>query len=109
MTSRVVLSILGAFSRSYQKEHIMIDNQRLHDLVGRAINDFGATYHSALVVLGDRLGLYRALAGSGGQTPAELAAATQTSERYILEWLNTQAAGGYVDFDPPTGRYSLSP
>ena len=62
MTSRVVLSILGAFSHTYPKEHCMIDNQRLHDLVGRAINDFGATYHSALVVLGDRLGLYRALA-----------------------------------------------
>jgi SAM-dependent methyltransferase len=89
----------------------MIDNQRLHELVGRAINDFGATYHSALVVLGDRLGLYQALAGNGGNgglTPAELARATQTNERYVLEWLNAQAAGGYVDFDPPTGRYSLS-
>ena len=80
----------------------MIDNQRLHDLVGRAINDFGATYHSALVVLGDRLGLYRALAGSGGLTPAELATATHTSERYVREWLNAQAAGGYIDFDPLT-------
>ena len=87
----------------------MIDNQRLEELVGRAINDFGATYHSALVVLGDRLGLYRALADRGAQTPAELAVATHTSERYVLEWLNAQAAGGYVDFDPLTGRYSLSP
>jgi SAM-dependent methyltransferase len=87
----------------------MIDNQRLHELVGRAINDFGATYHSALVVVGDRLGLYRALAGSGALTPAELAAATDTSERYVLEWLNAQAAGGYIDFDPLNDRYSLSP
>jgi 2-polyprenyl-3-methyl-5-hydroxy-6-metoxy-1,4-benzoquinol methylase len=111
MTSRVVLSILGAFSHSDPKEHFleMIDNNRLQELVGRAINDFGATYHSALVVLGDRLGLYRVLASSGALTPAELAAATGTSERYVLEWLNSQAAGGYIDFDPPTGRYSLSP
>jgi SAM-dependent methyltransferase len=87
----------------------MIDNQRLHELVGRAINDFGATYHSALVVLGDRLGLYRALAGSGGLTPAELAATTSTSERYVREWLNAQAAGGYIDFDPLSERYCLSP
>lgn len=87
----------------------MIDNQRLHDLVGRAINDFGATYHSALVVLGDQLGLYQALAGSGGLTPAGLANATHTSERYVREWLNAQAAGGYIDFDPLTERYSMSP
>jgi SAM-dependent methyltransferase len=87
----------------------VIDNQRLNDLVGRAINDFGATYHSALVVLGDRLGLYRALAASGALTPAELAAATSTSERYVREWLNAQAAGGYIDFDPGSNRYSLSP
>jgi SAM-dependent methyltransferase len=88
----------------------MIDNQRLHELVGRAINDFGATYHSALVVLGDRLGLYRALAErNGALTPAELAATTGTSERYVREWLNAQAAGGYIDFDPLTGRYCLSP
>ena len=87
----------------------MIDNLRMHDLVGRAINDFGATYHSALVVLGDRLGLYRALAGSGGLLPTELAAATNTSERYVREWLNAQAAGGYVEYDPASGRYSLPP
>src|SRR5579871_139169 len=87
----------------------MIDNQRLEALVGRAINDFGATYHSALVVLGDRLGLYRALAQYGAQSPAELAAATHTSERYVQEWLNAQAAGGYIDFDPLTACYSLSP
>ncbi|HEY1297702.1 MAG TPA: class I SAM-dependent methyltransferase [Chloroflexota bacterium] len=85
-----------------------IDNQRLHELVGRAINDFGATYHSALVVVGDRLGLYRALS-SGPLTSAELAGATQTSERYVREWLNAQAAGGYIDFDPLTNRYCLSP
>jgi hypothetical protein len=77
--------------------------------VGRAINDFGATYHSALVVLGDRLGLYRALAGVGDITSAELATATGTSERYVREWLNAQAAGGYIDFDPLTKRYHLSP
>jgi DNA-binding IclR family transcriptional regulator len=87
----------------------MIDNQRMHDLVGRAISDFGATYHSALVVVGDRLGLYSALAGNGGLTPADLADATNTSERYVREWLNAQAAGGYVEYDPESGRYTLPP
>jgi hypothetical protein len=53
--------------------------------------------------------LYGALAASDGLLPAELAAATNTSERYVREWLNAQAAGGYIDFEPQTGRYSLSP
>ena len=59
--------------------------------------------------MGDRLGLYRALAGAGALTPAELAARTGTTERYVREWLNAQAAGGYVDYHPAEGRYSLPP
>jgi len=58
--------------------------------------------------MGDKLGLYRALAGAGGVTPLELARRTGVSERYVREWLNAQAAGGYVDYDPATGTYSMS-
>jgi SAM-dependent methyltransferase len=87
----------------------MIDQEKLHALLGRAIGDFGGTFHAALVVTGDRLGLYKALAAAGPLTPAELAASTGTAERYVREWLNAQAAGGYVDYDPSSGRYQLSP
>ena len=86
-----------------------IDEERLQQLINRAIVDFGAANHAALVALGDRLGLYKALAGSGPLTSAELAAQTGTIERYVREWLNAQAAGGYVQYHPHDGRYSLSP
>ena len=68
--------------------------------VFRAVDEVGATLNAALVVMGDRLGLYRALAGAGPLTPAELAERTGTGERYVREWLNAQAAGGYVDVRP---------
>ena len=75
----------------------------LHQFVG----DLGATVQAAGVVLGDKLGLYRALADGGAATPAELAARTGTHERYVAEWLAGQAAGGYVTY--ADGVYSLSP
>jgi 2-polyprenyl-3-methyl-5-hydroxy-6-metoxy-1,4-benzoquinol methylase len=59
--------------------------------------------------MGDRLGLYRGLAGAGGLSPAELAQRTGTAERYVREWLNAQAAGGYVEYDPDSGLYTLPP
>jgi SAM-dependent methyltransferase len=59
--------------------------------------------------MGDRLGLYKALAGAGPLTPTELAERTGTAERYVREWLNAQAAGGYVEYDPESGRYTLPP
>ena len=77
--------------------------------VFRAVEEVAATLNTALVVMGDRLGLYRALAGAGPLSPAELAERTQTTERYIHEWLNAQAAGGYVSYDPESGRYTLPP
>ena len=84
-----------------------IDMEKLMGFVFRAVEDVGATLNTALVVMGDRLGLYRALAGAGPLTPAELAQRTGTAERYMREWLNAQAAGAYVDYDPDSGRYSL--
>ncbi|MEJ7723292.1 MAG: hypothetical protein WKF64_03230, partial [Ilumatobacteraceae bacterium] len=73
-----------------------MDEDRLTAFVGKAIGDFGALLNGALVVIGDRLGLYRAMAGGGAVTPAELAARTGTHERYVREWLNAQSGGGFV-------------
>ena len=84
-----------------------IDMDKLMGFLFQAAGDIGATLNTALVVMGDRLGLYRAMAGAGPLTPAELAQRTGTAERYIREWLNAQAAGAYVDYEPDSGRYSL--
>src|SRR5947208_6277081 len=91
------------------EEPIAIDGEKLEQFVFRAVDEVGATLNAALVVMGDKLGLYRALAGTGGLRPAELAERTGTAERYVREWLNAQAAGGYVTYDPDDGRYLLAP
>jgi hypothetical protein len=86
-----------------------VDSDRLMAFVFRAVGEIGATLNTALVVMGDRLGYYRALAGAGPTTPAELAERTATDAHYTREWLNAQAAGGFVDYDPTTGGYTLPP
>ena len=86
-----------------------MDQQKLQAFLESAIGEATATFHAALVVVGDRLGLYKALAAANGLEPAELAQRTGTAERYVREWLAAQAAGGYVQFDRATGRYSLTP
>jgi SAM-dependent methyltransferase len=90
-------------------EETPLDLAKLEAFVFRAVDEVGATLNTALVVMGDRLGLYRALAGAGPLTPTELAERTRTAERYVREWLNAQAAGGYVEYDPESGRYTLPP
>lgn len=85
-----------------------IDQEKLNQFVFKAVGDLGATFHAAMVVIGDKLGLYKALASAGPLTSAELAEKTGTMERYVREWLGSQAAGGYVNYDSETGRYSLS-
>jgi SAM-dependent methyltransferase len=84
----------------------MVDEQRLMEFVGRAVGDVGGVLNGAMVVLGDRLGLYRAMAGAGPVSPVELARTTATSERYVREWLSAQAARGYVIYEGD-GRFSL--
>ena len=91
------------------EQPVGLDEQKLMDFVFKAVDEVGATLNAALVVMGDKLGLYRALAGAGPLTAAELAERTQTTERYVREWLNAQAAGGYVTYDPESGRYTLPP
>jgi len=80
----------------------------LDEFLGKLVGDIGATVTAALVGIGDRLGLYKALAGSGGLTPAALAQRTGTDERYLREWLCAQAAAGYVDYDAGSGMFSLN-
>ena len=91
------------------EEPVAIDGEKLEQFVFRAVDEVGATLNSALVVMGDKLGLYKALAGAGPLTPVELARRTGVAERYVREWLNGQAAGGYVEYDGATGTYTLPP
>ena len=85
-----------------------LDMNKLNAFIGQFVTDLGAAVHTGLVVIGEKLGLYKALAG-GPLTPAELAAKTQTDERYVREWMAAQAAGGYITYDQETRKFSLSP
>jgi SAM-dependent methyltransferase len=84
-----------------------IDETKLNEFMGKAVGDIGAALSAVLVVIGDKLGLYKALAKAGPSTAAELAAKTSTHERYVREWLGNQAASGYVAYDAKTARFSL--
>src|ERR1700745_723991 len=75
----------------------------------KAVMDMGAAMHATLVVIGDTRGLYKAMAGAGWLTPAELAAKTKTTERYVREWLNANAPSGYVVYDAAAERSQLPP
>jgi SAM-dependent methyltransferase len=88
---------------------MQIDEGKMHEFLGKVVGDFGASLSSVLAYIGQKLGLYKALADGGAQTPAELAARTNTNERYVREWLINQGSGGYVHYDPASGRYSLTP
>jgi SAM-dependent methyltransferase len=85
-----------------------IDQGKLNALLGRAVVDIGANFHAALVITGDKLGLFRAMRELGPTTSADLAKRTKTHERYIREWLSAMAAGGYVTYESGTEEFSLS-
>ena len=84
-----------------------LDDAKLGEFIGKFVTDLGATMAAGSVVIGHELGLYTAL-GQGSATADELAARTDTTPRYVAEWLRGQAAGGYVDYDPTTQTYSMS-
>ena len=84
-----------------------LDMTKLNAFMGRFVSDLGASVHAGMVVIGEKLGLYKALA-AGPATAAELAGRTNTDERYLREWLASQAAGGYITYDAATGKFSLS-
>ena len=85
-----------------------IDMDRLNAFLGKFVGDLGASVHAGMVVIGEKLGLYKALA-EGPATSEELARKTGTDERYLREWLASQAAGGYITYDASTRRFSLTP
>ena len=85
-----------------------INEDKMHQFLGKVVGDFGASLSSSLAYIGQKLGLYKALA-AGPLTAAELAQKTNTNERYVREWLVNQAAGGYVEYDAASRRYSLTP
>jgi SAM-dependent methyltransferase len=80
---------------------------KLNAFIGQFVTDLGASVHAGMVVIGEKLGLYKALAEQP-MSPAELAARTDTDERYVREWLSSQAAGGYITYNNKTGEFSLS-
>src|SRR5919107_4743266 len=84
-----------------------VDQAKLEEFMGQVVTDMAAAESSALMYVGEKLGLYRAMAGAGSLTPQQLAERTGTHERYVREWLNNQAAGGYVTYDPEDGTYEL--
>lgn len=85
----------------------MPEEQKLNAFLATVVGDLGAAASAVLVRIGDRLGLYRAMAGAGPISSTELAERTDTAERYVREWLANQAAGGYLTYHPETGRYEL--
>src|SRR4030095_12953137 len=94
--------------RAYPREHAMaLDPHKLDAFMGRFVSDLGAAFHAGMVVIGDQLGLYRTLA-TGPMTAEDLARKTGTDARYVREWLSSQAAGSYVEYDPITERFSMT-
>jgi len=84
-----------------------LDMDKLNAFIGRFVGDLGAAVHAGMVVIGEKLGLYKALA-ENAMTSAELAAKTKTDERYVREWLASQAAGGYITYAEKSNKFSLS-
>jgi SAM-dependent methyltransferase len=84
-----------------------LNMDKLNNFIGKFVTDLGAAVHTGVVVIGEKLGLYKALA-EGPMSSAELATKTQTDERYLSEWLASQAAGGYITFDETSNKFSLS-
>jgi SAM-dependent methyltransferase len=95
--------------RTSEEDAMPINESKLNEFMGKAVGDIGAAMSAALVVIGDQLGLYKAMSDGRPVTPAELTKRTGTTERYVREWLGNQAAGGYVAYCPDTGTYSLPP
>ena len=86
-----------------------IDEKKLNEFVGRAVSDLAAGYGGVMISLGRKLGLYKALAHNGPQSSLEVATRAGCAERYVREWLNSQAAGGYVVYHPSSETYELTP
>jgi ubiquinone/menaquinone biosynthesis C-methylase UbiE len=93
--------------RNLEEVLMAIDEHKVEEAVGKVFGELGVAITGPLMVLGDRLGLWAAMAGAGPVTPDKLAARTGTVERYVREWLHGVAVAGYVDYDPATGAFTL--
>ncbi|HEX6048889.1 MAG TPA: class I SAM-dependent methyltransferase, partial [Gemmatimonadaceae bacterium] len=90
-------------------EQPKVDQSKLEAFVWRALGDLSSAYGGVMVSIGSRLGLFKAMAGAGPLSARELAARAGCAERYVAEWLNAQAAGGYVEYHAVSGTYELTP
>jgi SAM-dependent methyltransferase len=86
-----------------------VDEAKLQKFMEKMVGDLGAAMGAALVIVGDKLGLYKAMAGAGAISSADLATKTATDERYVREWLAAQAAAGYIEYDSASQRFTLPP
>jgi 2-polyprenyl-3-methyl-5-hydroxy-6-metoxy-1,4-benzoquinol methylase len=84
-----------------------VNPDKLNQFLGQVVGELGAAMNAVLVLIGEKLGLYKAMAGAGPMTSAELARKTNTDERYVREWFSAQAAGGYVTYDAATQKFTL--
>jgi 2-polyprenyl-3-methyl-5-hydroxy-6-metoxy-1,4-benzoquinol methylase len=86
-----------------------LNETKLNDLLGKVVTEMGAAANGPLVIIGDKLGLYKALTESGAMTSTSLANATNTSERYVREWASAQAASGYINYNARNNTFSMTP
>ncbi len=86
-----------------------VNPDKLNSFIGKMLGDVGAAMNASLMLIGDKLGLYKTLAAKGPRNSSELAKATGTSERYVREWLAAQAASGYVEYDAASDKFSMTP
>src|SRR5712671_1413070 len=86
-----------------------VNPDKLNTFIGKMLGDVGAAMNASLMLIGDKLGLYKTLAAKGPMNSSELAKATGTSERYVREWLAAQAASGYIEYDAASGKFSMTP
>jgi hypothetical protein len=87
----------------------VVDETKLNAFIGKVLGDLGGVFSAPLVRMGEKFGLYKALKDQGPMTPAELATKTNIDERYAREWLSHQAASGYLEYEPATGKFTLPP
>jgi SAM-dependent methyltransferase len=86
-----------------------VNETKLHEFMMKAVGEMGAAMNAALILVGDKLGIYKAMAGAGPMTSEEIAVKTKTHERYVREWLAAQSAGGFITYDSSTKKYTLPP
>jgi ubiquinone/menaquinone biosynthesis C-methylase UbiE len=96
-------------SQSTEDIAMAIEEHKLNELIGRVVGDLSSGYGGVMVSIGNKLGLYKAMAGAGPLSSQELAKRSGCTERYVREWLNSQAAGGYVVYHAASGTYELTP